>query len=121
MSLPLPKSSCTVFSPTTWSAQRRAGVDQTPKPLTTSPSQNQAFEYEFGAMYAWMLCVFTVIMAYSITCPIIVPFGECSWGRSQGRRMADSHQQGVVEPHRQRASCSPRNQKLPGSHRGRHI
>ncbi|XP_032955707.1 CSC1-like protein 1 isoform X1 [Rhinolophus ferrumequinum] len=37
--------------------------------------QNQAFEFEFGAMYAWMLCVFTVIMAYSITCPIIVPFG----------------------------------------------
>ncbi|KAJ7396820.1 CSC1-like protein 1 [Pitangus sulphuratus] len=37
--------------------------------------QQQAFEYEFGAMYAWMLCVFTVIMAYSITCPIIVPFG----------------------------------------------
>ncbi|XP_043367609.1 CSC1-like protein 1 isoform X4 [Dermochelys coriacea] len=37
--------------------------------------QHQAFEYEFGAMYAWMLCVFTVIMAYSITCPIIVPFG----------------------------------------------
>ncbi|MEJ1270473.1 transmembrane protein 63a [Cricetulus griseus] len=36
---------------------------------------NQAFEYEFGAMYAWILCVFTVIMAYSITCPIIVPFG----------------------------------------------
>lgn len=38
--------------------------------------QNQAFQYEFGAMYAWMLCVFTVIMAYSITCPIIAPFGE---------------------------------------------
>ncbi|XP_077196871.1 mechanosensitive cation channel TMEM63A isoform X2 [Paroedura picta] len=37
--------------------------------------QHQAFQYEFGAMYAWMLCVFTVIMAYSITCPIIVPFG----------------------------------------------
>ncbi|XP_049724417.1 CSC1-like protein 1 isoform X3 [Elephas maximus indicus] len=37
--------------------------------------QNQAFEYEFGAMYAWMLCVFTVIVAYSITCPIIAPFG----------------------------------------------
>ncbi|KAG9484554.1 hypothetical protein GDO78_010110, partial [Eleutherodactylus coqui] len=37
--------------------------------------QNQAFEYQFGAMYAWMLCVFTVITAYSITCPIIVPFG----------------------------------------------
>ncbi|XP_001512688.2 CSC1-like protein 1 [Ornithorhynchus anatinus] len=37
--------------------------------------QHQAFEYEFGVMYAWMLCVFSVIMAYSITCPIIVPFG----------------------------------------------
>ncbi|XP_013914113.1 PREDICTED: CSC1-like protein 1 isoform X2 [Thamnophis sirtalis] len=37
--------------------------------------QEQAYEFEFGAMYAGMLCVFTVIMAYSITCPIIVPFG----------------------------------------------
>lgn len=37
--------------------------------------QHQAFEYEYGSMYAWMLCVFTVVMAYSITCPIIVPFG----------------------------------------------
>lgn len=37
--------------------------------------QHQAFEYQFGAMYAWLLCVFTVITAYSITCPIIVPFG----------------------------------------------
>ncbi|XP_040286509.1 CSC1-like protein 1 [Bufo bufo] len=37
--------------------------------------QHQAFEFQFGAMYAWMLCVFTVITAYSITCPIIVPFG----------------------------------------------
>lgn len=37
--------------------------------------QNQAYEFEYGAMYGWSLCVFTVIMAYSITCPIIVPFG----------------------------------------------
>ncbi|XP_068088933.1 CSC1-like protein 1 isoform X2 [Hyperolius riggenbachi] len=37
--------------------------------------QHQAFEFQFGAMYAWMLCVFTVITAYSITCPIIMPFG----------------------------------------------
>ncbi|XP_013362505.1 PREDICTED: CSC1-like protein 1 [Chinchilla lanigera] len=37
--------------------------------------QNQAYQYEFGVMYAWMLCIFTVIMAYSITCPIITPFG----------------------------------------------
>lgn len=50
-----------------------------PELLTTSCSQNQAYEFEFGAMYAWMLCVFTVVMAYSITCPIIVPFGEWPW------------------------------------------
>ncbi|XP_069810274.1 CSC1-like protein 1 [Dendropsophus ebraccatus] len=37
--------------------------------------QHQAYEYQYGAMYAWLLCVFTVITAYSITCPIIVPFG----------------------------------------------
>ncbi|XP_028996311.1 CSC1-like protein 1 isoform X2 [Betta splendens] len=37
--------------------------------------QNQAYECEYGAMYSWTLCVFTVIMAYSIICPIIVPFG----------------------------------------------
>ena len=46
--------------------------------------QNQAFEFEFGAMYAWMLCVFTVIMAYSITCPIIAPFGEWPQSRVSG-------------------------------------
>ncbi|MBN3306059.1 CSCL1 protein, partial [Amia calva] len=37
--------------------------------------QNQATEFECGATYAWMLSSFTVIMAYSITCPVIVPFG----------------------------------------------
>lgn len=38
--------------------------------------QNQAYEFEYGAMYGWNLCVFTVIIAYSIICPVIVPFGE---------------------------------------------
>lgn len=37
--------------------------------------QRQAYEFEFGAMYARMLCIFTVIMAYSLVCPIIAPFG----------------------------------------------
>uniref|UniRef100_A0A673H1Z1 CSC1-like protein 2 n=1 Tax=Sinocyclocheilus rhinocerous TaxID=307959 RepID=A0A673H1Z1_9TELE len=41
--------------------------------------QNQAYEFQYGAMYGWMLCVFTVIMAYSITCPVIVPFGLISF------------------------------------------
>ena len=38
--------------------------------------QNQAYEFEYGAMYSWTLCVFTVIMSYSIISPIIAPFGE---------------------------------------------
>uniref|UniRef100_A0A8C7ULI5 Transmembrane protein 63B n=1 Tax=Oncorhynchus mykiss TaxID=8022 RepID=A0A8C7ULI5_ONCMY len=37
--------------------------------------RHQAFEFQFGAAYAWMMSVFTVVMTYSITCPIIVPFG----------------------------------------------
>ncbi|KAM9354320.1 CSC1-like protein 1 [Pholidichthys leucotaenia] len=37
--------------------------------------ENQAYEFEYGAMYGWILCVFTVIMAYSIICPVIMPFG----------------------------------------------
>ncbi|XP_030577163.1 CSC1-like protein 1 isoform X2 [Archocentrus centrarchus] len=37
--------------------------------------ENQAYEFEYGAMYGWILCLFTVIMAYSIICPIIMPFG----------------------------------------------
>uniref|UniRef100_A0A665VQS8 Transmembrane protein 63Ba n=1 Tax=Echeneis naucrates TaxID=173247 RepID=A0A665VQS8_ECHNA len=39
--------------------------------------RHQAYEFQFGAAYAWMMCVFTVVMTYSITCPIIVPFGKC--------------------------------------------
>ncbi|XP_061626978.1 CSC1-like protein 2 isoform X3 [Phyllopteryx taeniolatus] len=37
--------------------------------------RHQAYEFQFGAAYAWIMNVFTVVMAYSITCPIIVPFG----------------------------------------------
>ncbi|XP_034436682.1 CSC1-like protein 1 [Hippoglossus hippoglossus] len=37
--------------------------------------QNQAHEFEYGAMYGWTLCVFTVVVAYSIICPIITPCG----------------------------------------------
>lgn len=74
------QSSLPGFSPPTW-LEGTEGVWETRayKCVTASYPQNQAFEYEFGAMYAWMLCVFTVIMAYSITCPIIAPFGECPW------------------------------------------
>ncbi|XP_055492210.1 CSC1-like protein 2 isoform X1 [Leucoraja erinacea] len=37
--------------------------------------RHQAYEFQFGAAYGWMMCIFTVVMTYSITCPIIVPFG----------------------------------------------
>ncbi|XP_032477466.1 calcium permeable stress-gated cation channel 1 isoform X2 [Phocoena sinus] len=37
--------------------------------------QNQAMDFQYGREYAWTLNVFSVVMAYSITCPIIVPFG----------------------------------------------
>ncbi|KAK2509912.1 hypothetical protein MC885_007185 [Smutsia gigantea] len=36
--------------------------------------KNQAIDFQYGREYAWMLNVFSVVMAYSITCPIIVPF-----------------------------------------------
>ncbi|XP_030070672.1 calcium permeable stress-gated cation channel 1 isoform X2 [Microcaecilia unicolor] len=37
--------------------------------------RSQAYEFQFGLEYAWTTCIFTVVMTYSITCPIIVPFG----------------------------------------------
>ena len=38
--------------------------------------QSQAYEFQFGLEYAWTMCIFAVSMTYSITCPIITPFGE---------------------------------------------
>uniref|UniRef100_A0A803XK56 Transmembrane protein 63C n=1 Tax=Meleagris gallopavo TaxID=9103 RepID=A0A803XK56_MELGA len=38
-------------------------------------SQSQAYQFQFGLEYAWTCCIFSVVMTYSITCPIIVPFG----------------------------------------------
>uniref|UniRef100_A0A8B9K9E4 Transmembrane protein 63C n=1 Tax=Astyanax mexicanus TaxID=7994 RepID=A0A8B9K9E4_ASTMX len=35
----------------------------------------RAFEFQFGLEYAWTMCIFSVSMTYSITCPVIVPFG----------------------------------------------
>ncbi|XP_069370789.1 CSC1-like protein 2 isoform X2 [Paralichthys olivaceus] len=37
--------------------------------------QDQAYASQYGSMYGWTLCVFTVITTYSIICPIITPFG----------------------------------------------
>uniref|UniRef100_A0AAY5L1W3 Transmembrane protein 63C n=1 Tax=Esox lucius TaxID=8010 RepID=A0AAY5L1W3_ESOLU len=37
--------------------------------------RSQAYEFQFGLEYAWTMCIYAVSMTYSITCPIIVPFG----------------------------------------------
>ncbi|XP_068110593.1 calcium permeable stress-gated cation channel 1 isoform X3 [Hyperolius riggenbachi] len=37
--------------------------------------RSQAYEFQFGLEYAWTTCVFSVVMTYSITCPVIAPFG----------------------------------------------
>ncbi|KAM3870867.1 calcium permeable stress-gated cation channel 1 [Diretmus argenteus] len=37
--------------------------------------RSQAYEFQFGLEYAWTMCIFAVSMTYSITCPIIMPFG----------------------------------------------
>ncbi|XP_028930498.1 calcium permeable stress-gated cation channel 1 isoform X1 [Ornithorhynchus anatinus] len=37
--------------------------------------RSQAYEFQFGLQYAWTSCIFSVVMTYSIICPIIVPFG----------------------------------------------
>ncbi|KAJ8308093.1 hypothetical protein KUTeg_012967 [Tegillarca granosa] len=41
----------------------------------TSVRKAVVWEFQFGTQYAWMLCVFAVIMAYSIPCPLVAPFG----------------------------------------------
>ncbi|TRY58369.1 hypothetical protein DNTS_034211 [Danionella cerebrum] len=37
--------------------------------------RSQAYEFQFGLEYAWTMCIFSLTMTYSITCPIIAPFG----------------------------------------------
>ncbi|XP_032820666.1 osmosensitive cation channel TMEM63C-like isoform X2 [Petromyzon marinus] len=33
------------------------------------------YEFPYGLEYAWTMCIITVTMSYSVTCPIITPFG----------------------------------------------
>ncbi|XP_061700561.1 calcium permeable stress-gated cation channel 1 [Syngnathoides biaculeatus] len=37
--------------------------------------RSQTYEFQFGLEYAWTMCIFAVSVTYSITCPIITPFG----------------------------------------------
>lgn len=34
------------------------------------------WEFPFGVQYAWMLLIFAMTMVYSLSCPLITPFGK---------------------------------------------
>lgn len=34
------------------------------------------YEFPFGVQYAWMLLIFAMTTAYSLSCPLITPVGE---------------------------------------------
>lgn len=56
-------------------ARARAAFAEAVMALLFVP-QSQAYQFQFGLEYAWTSCIFSVVMTYSITCPIIVPFGK---------------------------------------------
>ena len=33
-------------------------------------------EFAYGQQYAWMLVIFSVMVVYCITCPLVTPFGK---------------------------------------------
>ena len=37
--------------------------------------KNQPYSYDYGNHYAWFLTIFAITMAYSISCPLVTPFG----------------------------------------------
>ena len=44
--------------------------------LNSNVFQALQFPFRFGVQYAWTSAVFCVILAYSITCPLITPIGK---------------------------------------------
>ncbi|XP_054987300.1 calcium permeable stress-gated cation channel 1 isoform X2 [Sorex araneus] len=47
----------------------------TSEPERVHIRKDQAVDFQYGREYAWMMNVYTVVITYSVTCPIIVPFG----------------------------------------------
>ena len=43
---------------------------------TASVRRAILYEFQFGVQYAWMLLIFAMTTIYSISCPLITPFGE---------------------------------------------
>ncbi|KAL7646711.1 UNVERIFIED_CONTAM: hypothetical protein RMT77_001964 [Armadillidium vulgare] len=42
---------------------------------TASIRKNILYEFQFGVQYAWMLLIFAMTVIYSVSCPLITPFG----------------------------------------------
>ena len=38
-------------------------------------------EFAYGQQYAWMIMVFSVMVVFSISCPLVAPFGRC-WAQT---------------------------------------
>jgi hypothetical protein len=38
--------------------------------------QEAVTEFAFGHQYAWMIVIYSVMAVYSITCPLVTPFGK---------------------------------------------
>ncbi|KAK8762779.1 hypothetical protein V5799_025957 [Amblyomma americanum] len=45
------------------------------KAETFAVQRASLFEFHFGVHYAWYLLIFAITMIYSLSCPLIVPFG----------------------------------------------
>ena len=41
----------------------------------TKTLQDIMWEFQYGIQYAWVLCIISVVVAYSVSCPVIAPFG----------------------------------------------
>ncbi|XP_052273053.1 calcium permeable stress-gated cation channel 1-like isoform X2 [Dreissena polymorpha] len=41
----------------------------------TSVRKHVIWEFQYGVQYAWFLSLFAIIMSYSVSCPLITPFG----------------------------------------------
>ncbi|KER20284.1 hypothetical protein T265_15353, partial [Opisthorchis viverrini] len=59
------------------------------------------WEFDFGLYYAWTLCVFAVVSAYSILCPLITPFERTSFfGTANAHRLKILSNPPVITPFR---------------------
>ena len=38
--------------------------------------QAAKFDFMYGVQYAWNLVIFTLVVSFSLTTPLIVPFGK---------------------------------------------